>query len=134
MREIELFEVVYGNAFEDNFRRLTRKKHFRSLPDQIEKLANDLSQGKFDGDLIRHCDYPFPIDVYNLRLPNPDANAGKSNGYRVIYAVVTASKLVFVLAMYYKKEQASMTEAYVDGLLDGMIAGYLPAEADNGGE
>jgi mRNA-degrading endonuclease RelE of RelBE toxin-antitoxin system len=130
LKKIEYYEVVYGDDFKDNAGRLVKRKHFRSLPDQIEELELRLSQGTFEGDVILHYDEPTPIDVYKLRLPNPDANAGKSNGYRVIYAVVTVTKIVIILTMYYKKEQESITDTYIDGLLDGITAEYIPVEPD----
>jgi mRNA-degrading endonuclease RelE of RelBE toxin-antitoxin system len=131
LKKIEYYEIVYDGDFENNFNRLLKKKNFRSLPDQIEQLANALRQGTFAGDVILHYDEPTPIDVYKLRLPNPDANAGKSNGYRVIYAVVTVTKIVIILTMYYKKEQESITDTYIHGLLDGITAEYIPVEPDN---
>lgn len=132
MKEIEVFEVIPSKDFKAGAKRLHKKKGFKSLPDQIKKVAGDFAKGDFEGDVIAHYDLPAPMDIYKLRLPNPDANAGKSNGYRVIYAVVTEAKIVFVLAIYYKKEQASLTETYIDGLLDGMAAEYISAETDGG--
>ena len=69
-------------------------------------------------------------DVYKMRLPNPDANAGKSGGYRVIYTVVTDHKLLFILTIYCKKEKISVPDAYIEGLLDGIISEYMPETED----
>ena len=80
------------------------------------------------GDRITHRDEPTPYDVYKLRLPNPDANVGKSDGYRVIYMVVTENKVVVFLTMYYKKEDAAVSDNYINGLIDGYFLNLLPEE------
>jgi mRNA-degrading endonuclease RelE of RelBE toxin-antitoxin system len=125
--------VKLGGDFPKQFRRLARKKGFHSLPDQIGDLTSDLEKGKLDGDRIAHNDTPTPHDVYKLRLPNPDADAGKSNGYRVIYLVVTENRIIVLLTIYYKKEQADADDTYINGLIDGYFLGLLP-ETDDGRE
>ena len=107
---------------------MVRKKRFLSLPAQIKDLTEKFSRGEFEGDRITHSDFPTPHDVYKLRLPNPDAGVGKSNGYRVIYTVVTEFKLVVFLTIYYKKEDEAVSDAYVNGLIDGYFLHSLPEE------
>lgn len=125
----DVYEVFPGSVFQKNAERLTRKKRFASLPTQIEQLISAFRQGKFEGDRIRHEDSPIAFDVYKLRLPNPDTNMGKSNGYRVIYFVATEKRLVVILVIYYKKETADLPDAYIDGLIDGCLLNMPPEEA-----
>jgi hypothetical protein len=73
---------------------------------------------------------PTRIEVYKLRLPNPDTNAGKSNGYRVIYAIAVEHKLVVILTVYYKKETDTISDDEIRGMLNAFIASYLPAESE----
>ncbi|MCL2485908.1 MAG: type II toxin-antitoxin system RelE/ParE family toxin [Endomicrobia bacterium] len=128
MENVEVYEVQYLNDFDKSFERLSKKKKFKILPKQINELINDLEQGKFEGDKITHTDEPTPYDVYKIRLPNLDTSVGKSNGYRVIYMVVTESKIVVFLTIYYKKEQPTVSDVYIKGLIDGYFLNSLPEE------
>jgi mRNA-degrading endonuclease RelE of RelBE toxin-antitoxin system len=129
MKKIEYY-VSTLDEFDKNARRLTKKKRFISLPGQIQELKESITVGDFPGTLIKHSDEPEPYDVYKLRLPNPDANVGKSNGYRIYYIVVTARRIIVFLTIYYKKEDESVTDAYVDGLINGIFLDTMPEDDD----
>jgi len=125
---LEVYDVDRSTEFIGEAKRLIRKKKFFTLPKQIDELVADLKQGKLEGDRIKHSETPTPYDVYKLRLPNLDANVGKSNGYRVIYFVVTDEKVIVLLTMYYKKEQEDVTDTYIDGLIDGYFLSRIPLD------
>jgi hypothetical protein len=57
-----------------------------------------------------------------MRLPNPDTGAGKSNGYRVLYAVAVEHKLVVILTVYYKKEVATIRDSAIRGMIDSFVS------------
>jgi mRNA-degrading endonuclease RelE of RelBE toxin-antitoxin system len=124
--EIDLYEIYPIDEFKERVGRLTNKKRFFSLPDQIEELFDAFKKGEFKGVRIKHIENPCACDVYKLRLPNPDAGAGKSNGYRVIYSVIEEARLVVFLTIYYKKETADVSDQYIAGLIDGFLLGALP--------
>jgi mRNA-degrading endonuclease RelE of RelBE toxin-antitoxin system len=126
--------VNIGGDFPKQFRRFTRKKKFHSLPDQIDEIIENFEKGNFtgdfDGDEILRVEAPVPYSIYKLRLPNPDANAGKSNGYRLIYLMVSNDNLVVLLAIYYKKEIEDFSDNYVKDLADGYFLSLLPETDD----
>ena len=128
VNHVDLFEIEETADFPKDLKRFVKKKRFFSLPDQVKELKEKLEQGKFEGDKMTHQDEPTPYDVYKLRLPNPDANVGKSDGYRIIYMVVTGNRIVVLLTMYYKKEDASVSDTYIRGLIDGYFLHTLPEE------
>jgi mRNA-degrading endonuclease RelE of RelBE toxin-antitoxin system len=125
---IDAYEIQFEDEFTKNSDRLANKKKFRTLPKQIRELAEEAQKGNFPGDLISRMDVPCPFEVYKLRLPNPDANVGKSNGYRVYYVVITEKRIVVFLAIYYKKEEADVSDTYIRGLIDGVFLDLLPEE------
>ena len=130
MKKIEYY-VLELPEFEKNVRRLTKKKKFASLPSQVDELELGLEEGDFPGTLYRHSKDPEPHDIYKLRMANPDSNVGKSGGYRIYYIVVTQRKIVVMLTIYYKKEDEAVTDAYIDGLVDGVFLEYIPeSESD----
>ena len=120
------FEVDETKDFRKEIDRLVKKKNFRKLPKQIDALIDDLEQGIFDGTKIKEETSPIEYVEYKLRMTNEDTKSGKSNGYRVIYAVMQEEKLVLLVMIYYKKEKETLPQEYIDGL----IAGYLLAQSD----
>lgn len=44
-------------------------------------------------------------DSYKVRATNSDTKAGKSNGYRIIYYAIKNDKEVYLLTVYYKKDE-----------------------------
>ena len=126
--EREAFKIKYEQDFLNEVERLAVKKKFKKLPDQISRLVDEFEQGKFSGDKITHDDFPLSHDVYKLHLPNPDTGAGKSNGYRVVYMVIAETKIVLLLIIYYKKEQPTVSDTYIKGLIDGYFLHSAPEE------
>ena len=129
-KKIEFYEVEREPDFSKGIKRLTKKNRFISLPGQALKLEEELSKGNFIGDLIRRSDTPEPYELYKLRLPNLDAVADKSSGYRVYYIVVTERQIVVLLTIYYKKEDETVTDTYINGLIAGYFLDALPYEDD----
>ena len=127
----DLYMIVKAVDFEKNFMRFIKKKGFKTLSSQIKELSDKLNRGEFEGDKITHRDEPTPYDVYKLRLPIPDIKVGKSNGYRVIYMVVTETKIVVLLIIYYKKEQPAVSETYIKGLIDGYFLNSMAEEDED---
>ena len=124
---IETFEIKRDTDFTKQVDRFLLKKKFRRLPKQIQELYEKFKRGEFEGDKMTHRDVPTPHDVYKLRLP-PDTGAGKSNGYRLIYMVVTEFKIVIFLTIYYKKEEEVVSDTYINGLVDGYFLNLLQEE------
>jgi mRNA-degrading endonuclease RelE of RelBE toxin-antitoxin system len=131
---VEVYEVKVDDRAQNEANRLAKKKRFTSLPAQMIELIDDFERGNFSGDNILTYDEPTRIEVYKLRLPNPDANAGKSNGYRVVYAIAIERKLVTILTIYYKKEIATLPESEIRGMLNAFIAKYLPEQSETNDE
>ncbi|MDR0903132.1 MAG: hypothetical protein LBM59_00685 [Ruminococcus sp.] len=119
--EIELFETENTDEFDKEVKRFVKKKKFVALPDMLEVLADEVRAGVFGDNVWFHDETPTPYDVYKKRLPNPDNNDGKSNGFRVIYAVMAEHKFVLFASVYYKKEVTEIKERYVRALIEGFI-------------
>ena len=115
--------------YEKEFNRFIKKKKFKKLPNQIVKLMDDFEEGVLGGKVIAHSEDP-AYDVYKVRLANEDTQAGKSNGYRVIYLARHIEKTVAFLYIYYKKEQETIADEHVKALVDGYFL-HLMKENDD---
>jgi len=124
------YEVERIAEFDRQAKRFVKKKKYFSLPGQIDELIDKFEKGEFDGTIIKHMDVPTPYDIYKMRLPCPDTDAGKSDGYRVIYMVVTEKSIVALLIIYHKKEDATVSDNYILGVADGYLLGSVSGDDD----
>ena len=122
--------VVFLSEFDKNMERFIKKKKFKKLPAQINNLEQQLMGGEMPGTLISRRNDPEPHDVYKLRMPNPDANEGGRGGYRVYYFIVTQQRIIVLVTVYYKKEQPTVSDAHINGLIDGFFVDAMPFDED----
>ena len=115
---VDSYAVDSTEKFDGQVSRFINRKRFKKLPSQIKELRDSLRKGDFPGTIIRTSVEPVLHDVYKLRLPIPDINAGKSNGYRLLYLVAADVGLAVFMAIYYKKELPAVSDAYIDGLVE----------------
>ena len=80
------------------------KRKYPAVTTEVRKLVAELENDERPGDKIPGVGY----DVYKVRLPNPSAQRGKSGGFRVIYYVQLATRIVFV-TIYSKTEQSNIS-------------------------
>jgi len=72
-------------------------KRFRQVRSDLQPLIDQLQAGELPGDRVAGVTYT----VYKVRLKNSAVQKGKSGGYRVIYYVKMANKII--LATIYSK-------------------------------
>ncbi len=99
--------VRFGPTFTRLAQKLQRK-YARTLF-VVEKLADQLEAGNTPGDRIQGLSKV----VYKVRLPNPDANRGKSGGYRVIYYIKTTDSIILLL-IYAKVAVENVSVALIE--------------------
>lgn len=107
------------------FERKVKKlgKRFPDVDDVLETLIIQLENDERPGDKIPNIGY----DVYKVRLANPSAQKGKSGGFRVIYYVRLADRVV-LLTIYTKSDQPDISPQDIITLLDDLPNG----ESDEG--
>lgn len=80
------------------------RKKYAHVVDDLKPLIEVLTQGQTPGDQIPEVGY----SVYKVRLPNRDAQRGKSGGYRVIYYLKTPKRIILI-DIYAKTEQVDIS-------------------------
>ena len=101
---IPIYEIEVTNKFEDDIKYYIKKKKFTRIIKDIQPILNDLENGVFKGNIIAKLKLDAENKTYKVRAANSNTNKGESNGYRLIYYVQEEDKLVFLLTIYYKKE------------------------------
>ncbi len=98
--------MKYSIANVDKFRKDLTKlaKKYPSSLDMVEYLFCEIENGNLIGEDIAGLKLQ-GNKVFKARMANPDANKGKSGGFRVIYYLVTSDKEVYPLTIYSKNDQ-----------------------------
>lgn len=106
-------KVVARKTFRKHAKRLA--KRYKSLPDDLQKLVDDLKENAALGTSLGG-------NVYKIRLAIASKNKGKSGGARVISYVYQIAETVYLLSIYDKSDTENIS---VDELK------YLIAEVED---
>lgn len=106
------YEVEVGREFKRNFKKL--QKRYRKIDNDLEKLIEELEENPYIGTDLGN-------NLRKIRMAISDKGRGKSHGARVITYTVEVdeeSGTVTLLAIYDKKDKATITENEIQALLD----------------
>ena len=81
--------------------------------DTVDELLQQLKRDERPGDRIPRVGYT----VYKVRLPNPAARKGKSGGFRAIYYVRTANR-VLMITLYSKSRQVNISPEKLRAIIE----------------
>jgi mRNA-degrading endonuclease RelE of RelBE toxin-antitoxin system len=102
VREPGPVEVLFTSEFKRSLRRLA--KRYWNIRRDVEPLISQLAAGDVPDDRVQGTGHV----VYKVRLPNTDARRGKSGGYRVVYYLQTAERVLLV-TIYSKSDQGDIS-------------------------
>lgn len=97
------FEVIPTEQFEKDIQYYIKKKKYRSILDDVNEIVEELENGNLLSDPIPGLIFD-ESETIKVRIANTDTHVGKSNGYRLIYYVVKNDYEIYLLTIYYKKE------------------------------
>jgi hypothetical protein len=95
------FDVIATEIFEKKLKRLAKK--YKSLASDLAPLIDELS-------ITPTLGTPIGKDCYKIRFAITSKNKGKSGGARMITYVRIVKRTVFLMDIYDKSEQASISE------------------------
>jgi mRNA-degrading endonuclease RelE of RelBE toxin-antitoxin system len=95
-------KVVPTPHFQKDVKFYLRKKHYSKIMDDIKGVVEELEKGNLLGD--QFDDIKVDGMVYKVRAVNASINVGKSNGFRIIYYVVSEDGTIYLLTIYSKKD------------------------------
>ena len=105
------YKVEVTADFERDIKSLLKK--YRSLKQEFAELIDSLENNPEQGT-------PLGRDCYKIRLAIKSKGRGKSGGARVITYVRVVNETVFLLAIYDKSEQDSISDETVRDRLDDL--------------
>jgi len=101
-----MIEIIITPDFEDSVKFYRNKKHYKNIEDDIAPVVEQIKAGDFVGDEIPNLSLSNGEHTYKVRIACKDINAGKSNGYRMIYYAVNEANVVYLLDIYLKKDNS----------------------------
>lgn len=104
------YNIIVTPKFEEDINYYKKKKKFTNITNDIGEVIEELSQGRLIGDEITNIKLSDKDGVYKVRAINTNTKQGKSNGYRVIYYAMKEDKTVYLLTVYYKKEDKNIPD------------------------
>jgi len=105
------YSVVVTAFFEKQLKRLTKK--YPSLKFEFIQLVTSLKENPEQGTTIgNHC--------FKIRLAISSKGKGKSGGARVITHIQVVNQKVYLLSIYDKSEQDSISEYEIKEIIKGI--------------
>jgi len=101
------YSVIYTPEFEKELKRLCKK--YRSLPKDLATLVGELKVNPESGT-------PLGNNCYKIRLAVSSKGKGKSGGARVITFVIVAEKEIYLISIYDKSEQSTISDKDISNL------------------
>jgi mRNA-degrading endonuclease RelE of RelBE toxin-antitoxin system len=98
-------QVEFTPEFKRNLRSLAKK--YPGIRSDIAPVIEQISKGGLIGDQIPKTG---TYSIFKVRVKNSDSHKGKSGGYRLIYYIADANKIVFI-TIYSKTEQGDVSQA-----------------------
>ena len=112
-----VYSVITTPQFEKDVSFYLKKKRYMKIVIDINELVDELQKGNLVGDEIPRLRLPDQENVFKVRVANTSINAGKSNGFRVIYYVVKNDKEIYLLTVYSKKDNENISDKEIIGLI-----------------
>ncbi|MGE0635214.1 MAG: type II toxin-antitoxin system RelE/ParE family toxin [Bacteroidia bacterium] len=95
------YSIIYTPEFEKQLKRLCKK--YKSLPKDLSALVAELKVKPESGTPLGH-------NCYKIRLAISSKGKGKSGGARVITFVILTEKEIYLISIYDKSEQESISD------------------------
>ena len=95
------FEIIATEPFERKLKRLARK--YKSLKSDLSKLIGELETNPQIGD-------PVGKNCFKIRFAIASKGRGKSGGGRMITYVRVAQETIYLIDIYDKSEQSTITD------------------------
>ncbi len=106
------YDILATDQFDKKVKQIA-KKH-RSIKEDLNILINELSENPTLGDEIIQ-------DVFKVRMAISSKGKGKSGGSRVITYVQTVNQVVYLIDIYDKSEQSSISSKTLKELIEPLL-------------
>jgi mRNA-degrading endonuclease RelE of RelBE toxin-antitoxin system len=106
------YTVIPTDKFNEDVKYYVKKKKFSKILNDIKTVTDELEKGNLIGDIIADLNIDTYHHTYKVRAVNSDTRAGKANGYRIIYYAIKDDKEIYLITIYYKKDDSRVPSNY----------------------
>jgi len=106
--------VLPARIFRTAVKRLRKK--YSHIESDLSDLIDQLQSGATPGDRLQSISHI----LFKVRVPNSDAQRGKSGGYRVIYYLQKADQVILVY-MYVKSARTDIRPEELEQILQDVL-------------
>lgn len=103
-----MYTIIPTDKFNEDVKYYVKKKKFNNIGKDIKKITDELEKGILVGEAIPNLNIQTNDHTYKVRAANTDTRVGKSNGYRILYYAIKDNREVYLLTIYYKKEDINI--------------------------
>jgi mRNA-degrading endonuclease RelE of RelBE toxin-antitoxin system len=103
------FEIIATEPFEKKIKRLSKK--YASIKGDLLKVIDELENNPTLGT-------PIGKDCYKIRIAIGSKGKGKSGGARMITFVRIVKRRIYLLDIYDKSEQPTISDSQLQSLID----------------
>ena len=106
------YNIFTSELFEKEFKRLCKK--YRSAKTDVVAFVQDLKNNPHQGVRLGN-------DCYKIRIAIASKRKGKSGGVRLITRVRVVNETIYLLSIYDKSEQESISDKELEAVLKSLL-------------
>lgn len=110
-----MYDIEYTSNFKNQFKRLLKK--YPKSKEEFQAVFEELENGNLIGVAYDGLGLKEGEEVYKVMVANIDANRSSKNGFRMIYYAIKNDELIYMLAVYAKKEVQNLRQSEVSELI-----------------
>ena len=99
-----MYTIIPTEQFAKDVKHYIKKKKFISIGKDIKRVTDELEQGNLIGDEVPNLNKLGDGHIIKVRAANSDMKVGQSNGYRILYYAIKDDMEIYLLTIYYKKD------------------------------
>lgn len=99
-----MYRIEATKQFQKDIKFYENKKHFTNIEEDVEPIINKIEKGEFPGDEIPGIRLQDNEHSFKVRAANANTHQSEKDGYRIIYYVIKDNNIVYLLTIYYKKD------------------------------
>jgi len=97
-------KIIPLDGFRKNYKKLAKK--YKNIKEDIRETVLELKENPKAGVKLQH-------NCYKIRVANSSVPTGKSGGFRIIYYFIDKKENLYLMSIYSKKDQESISESEI---------------------
>lgn len=97
-------DLMKTKKYLSDMKYLKKKIDYAKISKDLKSVLDAIQSGNSNSKAIAGLGKEYGGKVFKVRVPNSTAKKGKSNGFRLIYYLVTEQNTIYLITIYSKKD------------------------------